>query len=818
MLPDKLLDRRLARFLEYGELARFVSLELGWRLPDIVPNAFPLPQVRFKLIEHADKLGRRGELVAAVLAETGGLPTPDEERGYLARMIQLAEIEAAPYTPLRGLAQTAGQSEAADSAVRLHFRLKRLASPLSHSAAKRQERSQREPYEDVLAAFPMISPVMLLGDPGAGKSTSLWKIFLDSAGRKLPILIRLGNWTRDEPLAEFFLREAPEVAWAIDALHKAGRLVLLLDGLNEMPTAKRDTKAKEIGDFIASLPGRPAVMISCRREDHTGALDLGLDTLTLEPLSPRQILAAVRKWTSLELADRFFWQLTGNPELPGALERWLAVGVPKEEFWNPTALIRLAANPFMLMMLFQVWEEKHELPRNRSELFETFVLWLLSREHLLEDDRRTPTEEGGELMEGLLSLAWRMQNDRIAAGETAGVGFGVLTVVTREDAISLLGSAAKLRRAMGCSLLEGTAEIRFRHQLLQEYFTARALAVELQFRHIEARELFGLERWWERSGWEETAVLLAGLYPQDCSSVVRWLARAQPEVAARCILESGAAIVDEAALRAYLQKIWEPRMTGPRRDAEPEARAAIGRALGRLGLDSRKGVGVVNGVPDIDWVEIPGGGFFIARYPVTNAQYQAFLDADDGYQDDRWWADLTDPVREPKAPTWTEGNHPRETVSWYEAMAFCVWLSHRLGFEVMLPREEEWERAARGPEGREYPWGDSFIEGFANTGESGVSRTTPVGIYPYGASAEGVLDLIGNVWEWCLNEYRNPTRAQRQGIGPRVLRGGSWLDVRGYARAAFRYHDHPGRPLQQCRASGGEASPSLDTEPLITER
>jgi formylglycine-generating enzyme required for sulfatase activity len=168
--------------------------------------------------------------------------------------------------------------------------------------------------------------------------------------------------------------------------------------------------------------------------------------------------------------------------------------------------------------------------------------------------------------------------------------------------------------------------------------------------------------------------------------------------------------------------------------------------------------------------------FRTSRFPVTNLQYQRFAE-ESGKAAPRHWV-------EGRIPEGKE-HHPVVYVSWKDAEAYCSWLSRRIqatsGGVVQLPTEAQWEFAARGEEGRRYPWGgDEPTPEHANFGRN-VGDTTPVGSYPRGATPAGIHDLAGNVWEWCRDWYGPYVESSaKDPTGPakglkRVLRGGSFI-------------------------------------------
>jgi formylglycine-generating enzyme required for sulfatase activity len=176
--------------------------------------------------------------------------------------------------------------------------------------------------------------------------------------------------------------------------------------------------------------------------------------------------------------------------------------------------------------------------------------------------------------------------------------------------------------------------------------------------------------------------------------------------------------------------------------------------------------------------------FEIAQFPVTNAEYSIFT-WDTGYRIPRTWAGYVFLAE--------TDNHPVAGVSKIDVEAYIGWLNQRTGMNFRLPTEAEWERAARGEDGRIYPWGNTFDPWRCNTAESLKKGTTPVGSYsPGGDSVCGAVDMLGNVWEWTQSlfmpyPYRpNSDREEIRPNGRYVVRGGAWYYTRKLARCAAR--------------------------------
>jgi len=436
----------------------------------------------------------------------------------------------------------------------------------------------------------------------------------------------------------------------------------------------------------------------------------------------------------------------------------------------------------------------------------------------------------------------------------------------------------------------------FPHRSFQEYLAACHLANEPQFAEHLQLLLDEDPRWWQevfllgvgkaKQGGLSTAVSLISVLlpenPEDISGEITdkqlrgaalvGLALVELRLAEKAERHPHYEAIIKRARRWLLKIIDSGRLSA-------RERAEVGDALGRIG-DTRFDPDFLHlprqyqDQPEPFWgfIEIPAGPFvmgssrkrgtgllgmdeaakkvafpyryWLARYPVTVAQFKTFLRAS-GYDDRSVWTDegwawrtgewdrqvdegsLLDwlkrrpPEQRNRPILWDEQSHylnrPVIGVSWFEAIAYCNWLNAQLqasvtggkrtfvipddyvipsGYVVRLPTEAEWEKAARSGEDHKYPWGGAnWDEDRGNIGESRIGHPTPVGIYPRGASPLGLHDISGNVWEWTLSPYEplpSPVSSPEGAERTRVVRGGSWITNHKYAYTTSRLQSIPG--------------------------
>jgi formylglycine-generating enzyme required for sulfatase activity len=210
----------------------------------------------------------------------------------------------------------------------------------------------------------------------------------------------------------------------------------------------------------------------------------------------------------------------------------------------------------------------------------------------------------------------------------------------------------------------------------------------------------------------------------------------------------------------------------------------------------------------------------IGKTPVTNAQFAVFVEATSyrtTAEEEGWGFHWPDKIAKVEGADWRHPagpgsqiddkmDHPVVQVSWHDAVVYCAWLAESTGKPYRLQTEAEWEKAARGTDGRRWPWGDEWNPEFCNC-ERRVGDTTPVGKYsPVGDSPFGCVDMIGNVWEWTsttigskepwpsrfVYPYRpDDGREDMSLLTRRVGRGGSWTNDERNSRCAFRFADPP---------------------------
>ncbi|HEY4688234.1 MAG TPA: SUMF1/EgtB/PvdO family nonheme iron enzyme [Anaerolineae bacterium] len=746
--------------------------------------------------------------------------------------------------------------------------------------------------------------LVLVGDPGSGKSTFLshlalrfaeaWdkdqksilkKVFDWGLGLRVPIYVPLRSFNAalgarsqaeaaEYPAAllfDYVMRQldhlkVPDLKPHLEAALEDGRCLLLLDGLDEVPTdAQRKGVREAVENFTARYPNR--AIVTCRTYAYHDASVLGGEfyKVELQPFDRGEQAQFVGAWY-------------------GALADQLAGASPQRRASDLIGKIRasarlpeLASNPLLLTVMAYVHYKQVGLPERRVQLYEQCVRVMLDNWEAarrgqsgggLSDQLGLPAlrDETAKLLL-LCPIAWHMQAHGLPDVTRADVEPLILPTFK-----SLVADESHARDKVfefleflvgrsGLLQEKDVAHYSFPHRTFQEYLTALWLVhrgdwPETCFAHRadpvwrevilltvarlavtqQGRAALDLiRRLVEETRGDDRyrGLALAGECLRDVQKAV--VAGLPGGLALWDVVRHGLAELCEGSATEVATTVVTTGLSMPER-------AEAGRVLGWLG-DPR--LDVACDVPYL--IEIPAGEFvmgsdtseserpqhkvtlptyLIGKHPVTNAQYRRFV-VDGGYTE-KWrrcwtgagwkWRGESD-VSEPRFgtdPRWNIDNHPVAGVSWYEAVAYCNWLKATTGRDFGLPSEAEWEKAARGPHGFEWPWGNAFEAGEANTWESDIGQTTAVGLFPRDQSPYGLQDCAGNVWEWTRSLWGeawqqpdfkypyDPEDSRREDPGApgdvlRVLRGGAWNNAASYARCAYRSR---GTPVNRSSESG----------------
>jgi formylglycine-generating enzyme required for sulfatase activity len=642
--------------------------------------------------------------------------------------------------------------------------------------------------------------------------------------------------------------------------------LVLLDGLDEVPEAeRRRAQVKQAIDGFVRSCGPCRVLVTSRTyayQNQDWRLQ-GFREAELAPFSAGQILRFVRRWYD-QTAD--LGRTTPN-------EAQTRAELLEQAIFSSERLRDLAERPLLLTLMASLHAYGGgSLPDKRERLYADMVDLLLDawdRQRLVTDadGRRVVSpalaaylKVGQEDLRRVLEdLAYKVHACQPELHGTADIAESDLVAalwrLSRTKEANSNDLLDYLQHRAGLLIARGNGVYTFPHRSFQEYLAACHLTNDQDFPdNVASRARKDPDRWRE-------VTLLAGAKAARGSASSVWdLAEAlcwrAPEgadggledqwgahLAALLLIESAGLEKVNERNRSRVGRVrdWQLRLIRSRQLPAIE-RALAADSLARFGdprLDPQHWYlpdGPMRGL-----VEIPNGpflmgsdrkdpearddeseqhpvalpGFYMARWPVTVAQFQAFVD-------DAEYRDL-----DPKALQ-GQPNHPVVMVSWHDALAYSRWLHGKLRAEarsgrgvagdgaglpglwkglatgklgVSLPSEAEWEKAARGIDGRIYPWGDDWDPDRANARETSLYGTSAVGCFPGGTSPYGCEEMSGNVWEWTRSLYgaypypgNDAGRARREDLGaddPRVLRGGAFSGNSDGLRCACRRGSHP---------------------------
>jgi len=668
-----------------------------------------------------------------------------------------------------------------------------------------------------------------------------------------------------------------KAAAQLPELLERGAAVVFFDGLDEAPADRLSIVRKAIVSFATGEYRKCRVVVTCRIASYERA-----EARIPRFPEPHQIVPL-----SDGLQDRFIAAWYHESRECGFLkseaeqrqcERTLRRAIKASE-----DLQDMAGNPFFLTVMATLHRLDKPLPDTGAMLMDQLVDGILRDSRKIEADGqkcRGIAPDPDTLRSRLETIAF---NHRKLAVATHRKGDAPKTIPVSED---LLRNKLRLDRKWTDDDVDALVDaLRDRAGLLQSR-DGKSLEFHYRFEeflagcHLTNEQLWPerafarrvLDTWVEQGDYARKTVLwAAGVCAHarrdrrhDVISLIQALIPAKREAddAALARLLLAAEIARDSRLAAWDDEdvprasgtaaVLRERLESVRDGAFPhKARATAAAGIGVLG-DLRPGTGckTVGGIelPDIAWCDLPAGPFpmgddqspyndekpgfscrliaapyRISKYPVTAAQYGAFIAAggygEAGAARPEWWTESGWKWLEENrgdSPKRYESifqtpNHPRVGVTWYEAHAFTRWMhAHRIplglpeGATIDLPSEAQWERAARGTDEREYPWGNQSSEAElsrrCNCKMSEIGHTSAVGLFPEGRAECGAEDLAGNVWEWCATkrtedyrDYEVSASDDPEGDDLRVLRGGSWFyGAPGYLRAAGRYVGVPG--------------------------
>ena len=613
--------------------------------------------------------------------------------------------------------------------------------------------------------------LVILGDPGSGKTTFLRHMAhlaclerIGAAAKPFPMMVNVAamvefvDLKRPEPMAiaRALAAQCKGLGVLLEADFFEERLsrgpgLLLMDGLDEAPhEATRKAVARLIEAAAKRWPECQIAVTSRPRAYKEEVMLAGFDHAQVGPLGAEAVRIFLRRWSGAVLMDDAVRAEAHAKDLIAAVE-------------SRREIRRMAETPVMLTTLALLHWNEQRMPEQRAELYETALKWLA---------RRGEGVEARLMVFAELAAAMQMHPQ------------GRQKQVPREWAADVIAGCLKCDRAGALEFLRHEelqssivvsrgAEVTFWHLTFQEYLAAKLLGHKYEDAERHA-VLLEQDRIWAAE-WREVVLLLAGVlhgrHPTRVDALVSAILDQAPRgfsIQARCAGLLGGIQRDLAPLKYQVRDFrYAPLMEAVLGifDAEKaagtplEVRLEAADALGQAGDPRLR----IPGDKDY-WVRVEG--FEIGKYPVTVWEYARFVE-DGGKEPERWDKQLA----------WQ--NSPVTRVSWHDAKAYCDWAG------VRLPTEAEWERAARGAEGREYAWGNEAPDVTrANYNATKLGRVSPVGLFPRGSTPEGIADLAGNVWEWCADWYdREET--------DRNLRGGSGSNEGTYLRAACRYRFEP---------------------------